>query len=142
MRKLSIVVLLVLLVPLLAACGQKATPQAQPNMANPASVNCGDKGGTLEIRKDADGNEVGICKFDDGSECEEWAFFRGECSPGSGKIDANMPNPAAKYCVDQGGQEEIRKDDQGNEYGVCKFSDGSECDEWAFFRDECKPGNK
>lgn len=44
-------------------------------VANPASVNCIEKGGELELR---DGG--GFCIFEDGSECEEWAFFRGECS--------------------------------------------------------------
>ncbi|MBU1866793.1 MAG: DUF333 domain-containing protein, partial [Actinobacteria bacterium] len=28
----------------------------------------------------------------------------------------------------------------GGTYGVCVFPDGSECDEWAFFRGECEPG--
>lgn len=51
-------------------------------IANPASVNCEKKGGSLEIRKDKEGNEVGFCLFDDGSECEEWAFFRNECQKG------------------------------------------------------------
>jgi putative hemolysin len=40
------------------------------------------QGGTLEIREDAEGNQVGWCVFDDGSECEEWAYYRGECEPG------------------------------------------------------------
>jgi len=51
-------------------------------MANPASVYCQEQGGTLEMRTDADGGQYGVCIFPDGSECEEWAFFRGECSPG------------------------------------------------------------
>ena len=50
-------------------------------MANPASVNCEQKGGALEIRTDPTGGQVGYCKFSDGSECEEWKFFRGECRP-------------------------------------------------------------
>ncbi len=50
---------------------------------------------------------------------------------------AKLANPAAEYCIQQGGKLEVRKDDQGNEYGVCIFDDGSECDEWAFFRGEC-----
>jgi putative hemolysin len=49
-------------------------------IANPASVYCQEQGGTLEIRS-GEGGEVGICVFADGSECEEWAFFRGECAP-------------------------------------------------------------
>ncbi|MEA3339639.1 MAG: DUF333 domain-containing protein [Chloroflexota bacterium] len=34
----------------------------------------------------------------------------------------------------------MRTGDDGGEYGVCVFSDGSECEEWAFFRGECEPG--
>ena len=76
-------VLLAVLV-LLAAC--MSVPTAAPKkagegIANPASENCVKQGGTLEIRKEAAG-EVGYCKFADGSECEEWAFMRGECKPG------------------------------------------------------------
>jgi hypothetical protein len=29
----------------------------------------------------AAGNQNGICIFPDGSECDEWAYFRGECGP-------------------------------------------------------------
>ena len=51
-------------------------------LANPASVHCIEQGGSLEIRKDESGGEFGVCIFEDGSECEEWAYFRGECEPG------------------------------------------------------------
>lgn len=56
--------------------------------------------------------------------------------PGEGEL----PNPASAHCEDQGYQLEIRSDEQGNQFGVCIFPDGSECDEWAFFRGECAPG--
>lgn len=52
---------------------------------------------------------------------------------------ASIPNPASVYCEEQGGQLDIRQDSEGNEYGVCVFADGSECEEWAFFRGECAP---
>jgi putative hemolysin len=48
------------------------------SLANPASVFCEEHAGRVEIR-DTDGGEVGWCVFPDGRECEEWAFFRGEC---------------------------------------------------------------
>lgn len=70
---------------LLAACRPAATPTpapAQAGLPNPASVFCEAQGGRLEIREDASGNQAGICVFSDGSECEEWAFFRNECQPG------------------------------------------------------------
>ena len=53
-------------------------------IANPASTNCIDKGGELIIKEGEEG-QIGYCLFDDGSECEEWAFFRGECVKGEYK---------------------------------------------------------
>ncbi|MEM2933613.1 MAG: DUF333 domain-containing protein [Methanocellales archaeon] len=53
--------------------------------------------------------------------------------------EPELPNPASIYCLEQGGKLEIRKDKEGNEYGVCVFPDGSECEEWEFYRGECKP---
>lgn len=53
--------------------------------------------------------------------------------------DAELPNPASAHCEDQGYVVEIRSDEQGNQYGFCVFPDGSECDEWAFFRGDCGP---
>ena len=45
-----------------------------------------------------------------------------------------IPNPAAQFCVQCGYRSEIRTDPQGGQYGVCVFPDGSECDEWDYFR--------
>jgi putative hemolysin len=51
------------------------------NMPNPASAYCEQNGNKLEIRTAADGSQSGICVFPDGSTCDEWAYFRGECGP-------------------------------------------------------------
>jgi uncharacterized protein len=48
------------------------------NIANPASVNCASKGGKLSIVDKPEG-QVGMCTLSDGTVCEEWAYFRGEC---------------------------------------------------------------
>jgi putative hemolysin len=48
-----------------------------------------------------------------------------------------IANPASAFCVKQGYTLEIRNDAEGNQYGVCIFTDGKECDEWKFFRLEC-----
>ena len=53
----------------------------QPNIPNPASVYCEQDGNTLEIRTAEDGSQTGVCVFPDGSTCDEWAYFRGECVP-------------------------------------------------------------
>jgi putative hemolysin len=149
MKKLLIVNLLMILLTgcTLFTSGSETEPiavdDAQANMPNPAAVYCEENGGTVEIRKDEEENEYGFCRFLDGSECDTWAYFRGECSPGDSLADnANLPNPASVYCEDQGGTLEIRKDEAGNETGFCLFPDGSECDEWVFFRGECQPGSQ
>jgi hypothetical protein len=54
-------------------------------MPNPASVFCEEQGGQVDIRTE-NGGQVGYCLFPDGSECEEWALFRGECVPGSAGV--------------------------------------------------------
>lgn len=45
-----------------------------------------------------------------------------------------MPNPAAVYCEQQGGTVSIVKDAEGNETGMCKLADGTEVDEWEYYR--------
>jgi putative hemolysin len=67
-----------LVVLVLTGCGG----QHEPSVANPASEDCDAQGGTVEIRSDASGDQHGACVFDDGSECDEWAYYRGECQPG------------------------------------------------------------
>jgi len=82
----------------LAACVNE-TPVPTPvtlvdedaEMANPASVYCEKYGGKLDIRTDASGGQSGVCVFADGSECDEWAYFRGECAPASALQDTPTP---------------------------------------------------
>jgi putative hemolysin len=96
--KRSIMVFVVLVTALLLVAACVPVPAQQPvgqGIANPASENCVKQGGKLEIRKGEKG-EVGICVFADGSECEEWAFMRGECKPGQSK--ATFADPFA-YCA-------------------------------------------
>jgi len=57
-------------------------------MANPASVYCEEQGGELDIRTGEGDGEIGVCIFEDGSSCEEWAFYQGECKPGEGQFAA------------------------------------------------------
>ncbi len=55
--------------------------------------------------------------------------------------NAQLANPAAVHCEEQGGQTETRIIKVG-EKGFCKFDDGSECGQWEFFRDECSKGQR
>jgi putative hemolysin len=54
---------------------------SEGGLANPASEYCEEQGGTVDIR-DGETGQIGYCVFPDGSECEEWAYYRGECEPG------------------------------------------------------------
>jgi putative hemolysin len=76
--------LLIFVLIMLVKTSNKNTNIAnQTSIANPASVYCIEQGGNLDIRADFNGGEKGICVFNDGSECDEWAFFRKECNKSS-----------------------------------------------------------
>ena len=51
------------------------------------------------MREDAQGNQYGMCVFEDGSECDEWAYYRGECAPGS--TEAVTPTEASPSYVNE-----------------------------------------
>jgi putative hemolysin len=67
-----------------------ATDLPQVNIPNPASLYCVEKGNHLEIRTAADGSQSGVCEFPDGTACEEWAYYRGEC----GRSAQQDPTPS------------------------------------------------
>jgi predicted secreted protein len=77
-----------------------ATPGS--SIANPASTFCIQNGGKLEIRKTPAG-EVGYCIFADKSECEEWAFMRGECKPGNKPVNVTKAENGKTVQVAKGG---------------------------------------
>lgn len=88
-RKTMISMLMLILTLLWASCNSDqlaAGPTPEPSMPNPASVYCEEHGGRLELRQDASGGVAGVCIFADGSECDEWVYFRGECKPGDSLV--------------------------------------------------------
>lgn len=74
MRYYAFPIFIIALLALSACSGPTGTDGNQ--VANPASTNCVEKGGTLDIR-DTPSGQIGVCVID-GNECEEWALFRGE----------------------------------------------------------------
>ena len=66
---------------LIGACAPKndaktEASQQRVGMANPASEYCVKKGGKVEIKKNSEGGEYGICHLADGTQIEEWELFR------------------------------------------------------------------
>ncbi len=100
-RFLPLSLLIILAALFLAACSppdlSSPTPTDQENagMVNPAAQYCVDQGYNYEMRTDDQGNAVGVCVFDDGSECDAWAYFRGECGQDQvGKLNLNLVEAA------------------------------------------------
>ncbi|AEI76279.1 hemolysin [Cupriavidus necator N-1] len=58
-----------------------ASSAAAVGKPNPASINCTQRGGKLQIVSTPAG-QSGICTFPSGKQCEEWALMRGQCTPG------------------------------------------------------------
>lgn len=108
MKRLFVSFFLLSLLGLLLACTPPALPSSTPEqpdtagLANPASVYCENQGHRLEIRTDDQGNQYGVCIFEDGSECEEWAFFRGECGMNQkNKLAVNVVQAAGLQQTDR-----------------------------------------
>lgn len=108
-------------------------PAAQ--LANPASANCAEKGGTLKIQKNKKG-EYGVCLFEDNRQCEEWALLRGQCPVGGLKI-TGYQSDAEVFCAITGGQIE----GLGTAAPMCKRIDGTYCNAQANLDGECPDPN-
>jgi len=79
MKKTILPIVLGCLITLTACNSNK---QAEPTkIVNPASVYCEEQNGTLETRTDKQDNQISYCIFKDGSECEEWSYYKKECTP-------------------------------------------------------------
>ena len=93
-RKVLFTLFMLVAIILLSSCSSSQThPISGPNLPNPASVYCEQNGGKLDLRQDASGGVAGSCIFPDGSECDEWAYFRGECKPGETLV-TSVPAPS------------------------------------------------
>lgn len=127
------------------ACASTTPPQPKPTqqstgqIANPASENCVEQGGTLVIQERGDGGQYGVCTFEDNRQCEEWAMFRGDCPVGGVKITGYV-TPAAQYCAITGGEYQVTgSSNTAEEQGTCTFKDGQTCDVWEYFAGTCSP---
>ena len=85
MKKILIFILIsVSAILLLNSCSKKEEKPGGVSIANPASVNCVNNGGKLKIVENAKG-QYGICVLPDGTECEEWDYYRKECPAAQNK---------------------------------------------------------
>lgn len=138
---------LLALIVWLAACTAGRESAAEPTVApveptaaiaNPASVNCAEVGGALQIEARPDGAEFGVCYFDDNRQCEEWALLRGDC-PAGGVDISGYATPAARYCALRGGRYAVLSGaGSATEQGSCSFGAERSCAAAAFFAGLCR----
>lgn len=125
-----------LLVLLWAAGAEAQAPSAQ--LANPASVNCAQQGGTLTIDRRPDGGQFGVCVFTDNYQCEEWALLRGEC-PKTGLRVTGFATAAGRYCAITGGRYSVSSAPGVlPERGTCALPTGKSCEAEAYFAGTCE----
>ena len=120
-------------------CFPDEEPTTQPGlgMGDPSAIKCENDGGTSEIKYSPDGDQYALCIFEDGSACDTWAYFYGDCEEGNPTFES--------YCDDNGdltNKSVDWGDVQGEpdaSYEVCTFSDGSECAEYSYYGEGCFP---
>ena len=138
-NKMSILLFIIMAV-LISACSQKSTPTPtliDSGLANPASVNCLEKGGKLEMRQRGELGQYGVCIFDDNSQCGEWALFRGECPEGGVDV-TGYATDAAVFCAITGGEYTMTGNTGAvDEQGTCMLKNATTCDVWDYFNGKC-----
>jgi putative hemolysin len=113
--------------------------QQPAKLANPASVNCSERGGSLQIERRPDGGEYGVCVFVDNYQCEEWAMLRGHCPVGGRRVTGYV-TPAARYCAITGGRYTVvGGSGAADERGTCLSPNGTSCDADAYYAGKCPP---
>ena len=132
---------------LLPTTPETRNPATEPQISDPAAAYCTDMNNRLEIRKNADGSESGVCILSDGTECNTLEYYQGVCPPSPiPELEAQNPDagppgsdPAADYCTNMNNRLEIRQNPDGSESGVCILSDGTECDTLEYYQGVCPP---
>lgn len=117
-----------------SAIEEENTNNGASQIANPASVNCEQKGGKIMIESKPDGSQYGLCYFDDARACEEWAMIRGECPVGGVKT-TGYDTQEQKFCAWLGGKT------FADPNAVCDFSDGSTCELEKLYSGQCQRGD-
>ncbi|CAE78265.1 DUF333 domain-containing protein [Bdellovibrio bacteriovorus] len=64
--------------------------------------------------------------------CEAWSAAQKQ-APRANLPQALAGNPAARYCLDAGGENRIAKSEKGGEFDYCLFKDGSMIEAWGLY---------
>jgi putative hemolysin len=109
--------------------GTRTTPLADGRFSGPEADYCTSHGGRLIWAYLSNGAEDLICTLPDGTTCSAYRFMEGKC----GNSSARLANPAAEFCIKQGGMLEI-VDEPNGQVGFCTLANGTRVEEWNYFR--------
>jgi putative hemolysin len=140
-RKIGLFILMPLVIFLAAGCaalGGQVEPTTAPELANPASVNCVEQGGTVSIETRPDGGQYGVCLFEDNMQCEEFALLRGDCPVGGVRV-TGYATDAGRFCAISGGTYTATggTTSDGQETGTCTSPSGQVCDVFEYYNGTC-----
>jgi len=76
---LFLIACLIVTVIAIKMIGDSENSSDNTQLANPASVYCLENGGNISLRTDANGGQYSVCILNNGTECDEWKYYRGEC---------------------------------------------------------------
>lgn len=127
-RPLASLAVLLWTVPSVA---QSPNPGSGGRAPNPAAVFCEQEGGRHRTIAEI-GGAHGVCVLQGGSEVDAWDYFRENNRASTGA--SQSPNPAAVYCVEEGGAYQIVQS-KGGVRGLCVLPDGRVVDAWDYFRE-------
>jgi putative hemolysin len=80
----AIIIVTALIIVVVSAAFFLNSNSSSTTIANPASVRCIADGGQEKVIDGVFG-QSGLCMFNDGTVCDEWAYYRGECVKGQCK---------------------------------------------------------
>ncbi|MFH1409094.1 MAG: DUF333 domain-containing protein [Nanoarchaeota archaeon] len=101
----KMILILILLSFIVGCVEQTEESEEGQQLANPASVYCEEQGGILRIEENEIG-QYGVCTLRDGTECEEWAYYRNECPEEEQQTEPEVIEELEIICQDYEGDKE------------------------------------
>ncbi|NQU78648.1 DUF333 domain-containing protein [Candidatus Woesearchaeota archaeon] len=84
---------------------------------------------------------IGVTTLSGCSEKQKYMMTDEELEQERSMEQTGVSNPATLNCMrTEGAVWQLKEDPKGNQYGICRFADGSFCEEWAYYHDQCEPG--
>jgi len=124
--------------------GPVQAPERLGSLSNSdlAEAFCTERNNTYEVRGNSDGSETGVCIFPDGTVCDGWEYYTGNCTaaamfPSFDLVSEPGSSPSIDFCLERNHSFTIRENQEGGLDRVCSFPDGRECDVEAYYLGTC-----